>query len=140
MASCVFCNILAGREPASFVYRDDFCAAFMDIQPINPGHLLVIPNQHADSLAELDEETGAQIFRVGQRFAAALRKSGIHCQGINLYLADGAAAGQDVFHVHLHVIPRFQGDGFHIHFSPSYYRLPERSELDDIAGNIRTNL
>ncbi len=137
MTSCVFCDILAGNEPASFVYSDDLCAAFMDIQPVNPGHLLVIPNQHAASLAELDEEAGAQIFRVGQRFAAALRKSGVRCQGINLYLADGATAGQDVFHVHLHVIPRFQGDGFRVQFSPSYYRLPERSELDDIAARIR---
>ncbi len=137
---CVFCEILAGREPASFLYRDDLCTAFMDIQPVNPGHLLVIPNLHTPDLAGLEEETGAQIFRVGRRLAAALRQSDLRCQGVNLFLADGAAAGQDVFHLHLHVIPRYRGDGFGMRFSPSYFQRPPRSELDTIAGQIRSAL
>ena len=137
---CVFCEILAGKEPASFLYRDEICAAFMDIQPVNPGHLLVIPNRHARSLAELEEETGAQLFRVGRRLAGALRQSGVRCEGVNLFLADGAAAGQEVFHVHLHVIPRYAGDGFTLRFSPAYYQLPGRSELDLLAGQIRSSL
>jgi len=136
---CVFCEILAGEEPASFLYRDDRCSAFMDIQPVNPGHLLVIPNRHARYLADLDEETGAQLFRVGQRLAGALRKSGVRCQGVNLFLADGEAAGQEVFHVHLHVIPRHEGDGFGLRFSPLYYQLPPRSELDRLAEQIRSS-
>jgi len=137
---CVFCEILAGEEPASFLHRDETCTAFMDIQPVNPGHLLVIPNRHASSLAELEIETGAQLFRVAQRLAGALRQSGERCEGVNLFLADGRAAGQDVFHVHLHVIPRYAGDGHGHRFSPSYYELPGRPELDRLAEQIRSSL
>ena len=137
---CVFCEILAGEEPASFLYRDDRCSAFMDIQPVNPGHLLVIPKRHARNLADLDEETGALMFRVAQRLAGALRQSGLRCEGVNLFLADGAAAGQEVFHVHLHVIPRYAGDGFGLRFSPAYYQLPPRLELDQLAQRIRSAL
>jgi histidine triad (HIT) family protein len=109
----------------------------MDIQPINPGHLLVVPNQHASSLADLPEEVGAHMFSVAQRLAIALRKSdALRCEGVNLFIADGAAAGQEVFHVHIHVIPRFRGDGFGFRFGPGYGHRPQRSELDSIADQI----
>ncbi len=137
---CIFCEILAGEEPASFLYRDDRCSAFMDIQPVNPGHLLVIPNRHARYLADLDEETGALMFRVAQRLAGTLRQSGVRCEGVNLFLADGAAAGQEVFHVHLHVIPRYDDDGFGFRFSRAYFELPERPELDQLSQKIRSAL
>jgi len=77
----------------------------MDIQPVNSGHLLVIPNLHAQGLADLQDELAAHIFRVAKRLSTALRSSGIKCEGVNLFLADGEAAGQEVFHVHLHVFP-----------------------------------
>ena len=140
MPGCIFCDILAGRAQASFVHRDDRCAAFMDIQPITPGHLLVVPVRHAASLAELDPDTGGHIFRVAQRMAAAVRRSGIRCEGIDLFLADGAAAGQDVFHVHLHVIPRFAGDGFGLRFPPGYGRRPARADVDALAAQIASGL
>jgi len=137
MTDCIFCKILAGQLPASFVYRDETCAAFMDIQPVNPGHVLVIPNDHAASLADLDPSTGAHLFRIGQRMAAALRASGIRCEGVNFFLADGEAAGQEVFHVHLHVFPRYAGDGFGLTFGPGYITLPPRTNLDEIAAMLR---
>ncbi|MFL7867386.1 MAG: HIT family protein [Anaerolineales bacterium] len=140
METCIFCDILAGNSPASMVYQDELCSAFMDIQPVNPGHVLVIPNAHAAHLADLAEETGAHLFRIAQRTAAALRESGIKCEGVNLFLADGEAAMQDVFHVHLHVIPRYQGDGFGLRLPPEYFNKPERSELDGIAEDIRKAL
>lgn len=140
METCIFCEILAGNSPASIVHQDALCSAVMDIQPVNPGHVLVIPNQHAAFLADLDEETGAQLFRIAQRTAAALRVSGVQCEGVNFFLADGEAAMQEVFHVHLHVFPRYQGDGFGLKFSPDYFTLPERSELDGIAEDIRNAL
>jgi histidine triad (HIT) family protein len=112
----------------------------MDIQPVNPGHVLVIPNEHAAHLADLAEESGAQLFRIAQRTAAALRVSGVKCEGVNFFLADGEAAMQDVFHVHLHVFPRYQGDGFGLKLSPDYFTLPERSELDRIAEDIHNVL
>lgn len=137
---CIFCKILAGESEVSLVYRDDTCAAFMDIQPINPGHLLVVPVRHAADLAQLKEEEGAHIFRVAQRLAAALRKSGVKCEGVNLFLADGEAAMQEVFHAHLHVIPRFDGDGFEFKFSAKYFQKPERHELNKIAEKIGRRL
>lgn len=138
--SCVFCSIVRGSAPASRVYTDDLVLAFMDIRPVNRGHLLVVPIVHATHLADLDEETGAHMFRIGKRLAAALRASGLPCEGTNFWLADGAPAGQEVFHVHLHVVPRFRGDGFGFHFPPGYGQRPTRSELDQTAAGIRQAL
>jgi histidine triad (HIT) family protein len=140
MTDCVFCSILAGELPVSTVYQDDVCTAFMDIQPVTPGHLLVIPNDHATYLADLDAETGAHMFRVAQRMAEALRRSGLRCEGVNLFLANGEVAGQDVFHVHLHAIPRFRGDGFGLKLPPDYHQRPPRDELDRVAKQIREAL
>ncbi len=137
MTPCIFCDIVAGNAPASIIHRDELCTAFMDIQPVNPGHLLVVPNRHATGLADLPTEAGGHLFRVAQQIAAALRKSGVRCEGVNLFLADGAAAGQDVFHVHLHVIPRYAGDGFGFRFSPAYGTRPSREALDQLAEQIR---
>lgn len=138
MAECVFCEIVAGSRPASVVHRDKQCWAFMDIRPVNPGHVLVIPVEHASGLSDLDPEVGAQMFRVAQKVAHALRVSGVRCEGINLHLADGRAAGQEVFHVHLHVVPRYRGDGFGLRFGPDYGRLAPRTELDAIAASLQT--
>jgi len=136
MDECVFCKILAGKLPSSIVYQDDLCTAFMDIQPVNPGHVLVIPNEHAPFLVDLPEQTGAYMFPIAQRLAAALRASGVKCEGVNFFLADGEAALQDVFHVHLHIIPRYEGDGFGLQLPPDYSTRPERVELDQIAEDL----
>lgn len=107
---CVFCRIVAGTADASVVYTDDRLLAFCDVNPVNPGHLLIIPKIHSVGLADLDESDGSRMFMVAQRLAAAVRSSGLRCDGVNLFLADGKAAGQEVFHVHLHVFPRYVGD------------------------------
>jgi histidine triad (HIT) family protein len=108
----------------------------MDIRPVTPGHLLVIPRRHAPYLADLDEATGARMFVVAQRLAAALRASGLQCEGVNFFLADGEAAFQEVFHAHLHVFPRFAGDSFRI--SAGWWSVnPPRAELDAHAATIR---
>ena len=140
MDSCIFCDILTSKLPASIVYQDELCTAFMDIQPVNEGHLLVIPNEHAASLADLKPAIGSHMFAVAQRIAQAARGSGVRCQGINLFVADGAAAGQDVFHVHIHIIPRYRGDGFGFRFGPNYGQRPARTELDRVAGQVREAL
>lgn len=137
MSDCIFCQILHGEAPASFVHRDDRCSAFLDIRPVNPGHLLVIPNQHAPHLADLDADSAAHLMRVAHGLGAALRVSGLRCEGVNLFLADGEAAMQEVFHVHLHVLPRFRGDGFGLRFGPGFGHHPPRPELDDAARRIR---
>ena len=117
---CVFCKLISGELEVTVIQEDDLCLAIMDVQPINPGHALVISRRHAAYLADLDEEEGAQIFRVAQRVAGALRKCGVKCEGVNFFLADGVAAGQEVFHVHLHVIPRYASDGFSLNLPADY--------------------
>jgi histidine triad (HIT) family protein len=130
MTGCVFCAIIAGDPPASRVYEDDAVLAFLDRAPITPGHTLVVPKHHADGLAELPSELGASMWRVGQRLAAALRQADLHCEGVNFLLADGQAAGQEVFHVHLHVFPRYPGDGLQM---TADWGNPDRGELDATA-------
>jgi histidine triad (HIT) family protein len=137
LSDCVFCRIVTGIEPASIAYRDETAIAFLDIRPATPGHLLVIPRQHAADLADLDPTTGGRLFQVAQRMAVALRRSSLRCEGVNLFLADGAAAGQRVFHVHVHVLPRFSGDGFGLRVS---FGAPSRSELDRAADAVRDGL
>ncbi|MEP6689790.1 MAG: HIT family protein [Gemmatimonadaceae bacterium] len=140
MSDCIFCRILAGELPATFVHRDERCAAFMDIQPVNPGHVLLVPVRHATYLADLDVETAGEMMQLAQRLGAALRRSGLQCEGVNLFLADGAAAMQEIFHVHLHVFPRFAGDGFGLRFGPSYHERPARVALETTAAAIREAL
>lgn len=110
--------------------------ALMDINPVTTGHLMVVPKEHAAGLADLDEELGAHAFVVAMRMAAALRESSVRCEGINVFLADGEVAFQDVFHVHLHVLPRWDGDSFRIEADWSVH--PERADLDAVAAEIRS--
>ena len=140
MSNCLFCRILTGELPGAFVFRDDRCAAFMDIQPVNPGHMLVVPIRHAANLAELDNPTAGRLMQVAQILAAALRQTNLRCEGVNLFLADGKAAMQEVFHVHLHVVPRFAGDGFELRFGPANLQRPSRADLEGTGGQIRDAL
>lgn len=137
LPSCVFCEIVRGAAQSSTVYADDSVAAFMDIQPVNEGHILIVPRVHAAHLAELDGETGAHLFRVAMELSRAIGQSEVRSEGVNFFLADGEAAGQEVFHVHLHVIPRYRGDGFGFRFRAAYHLLPERARLDAVAADIR---
>ncbi len=130
----MFCEIIAGRAESSLVCEDEHVIAFMDIRPLIHGHVLVVPRVHVDYLEALDEDLGAHLFRAGHRLARALRRSGLVCEGVNLFLADGQAAFQEVFHVHLHVLPRTAGDGFQI---KAARRRPGRRELDVAAGKVR---
>lgn len=135
MEDCIFCQIIAGESPVSKFYQDDIVLGLMDISPVTTGHAMIIPKVHAANLAELDEETGKHLWTITQRTAAAIRESGVRCEGINLFLADGEAAFQDVFHVHMHVIPRYKGDPFKI--DADWDVNPSRDELDQVAGQIQ---
>lgn len=135
--SCPFCAIAAGQAPARVVCADPQVLAFLDVRPVNPGHLLVLPRQHVSTLAELEPEVGAVLFKVAQRLAIALRRSGLRCDGVNLLLADGAVAGQEVGHLHLHVIPRHGQDGFRVSANA---QSPDRAALDRTAAAIAAAL
>lgn len=135
LEDCVFCQIVAGVLPSTPVHESTSVLAIMDIDPVTPGHLLVIPKIHLPDLADLTDELATEMFAVARRLAAALRRSGVRCEGVNLFYADGEAAFQEVFHSHLHVFPRFSGDGFVI--TANWGSEPSRSELDDLAEAIR---
>jgi diadenosine tetraphosphate (Ap4A) HIT family hydrolase len=132
---CVFCEIVAGRAPVSRVHEDDQVLAFLDLHPVNPGHTLVIPRSHVVALDDLDVEVGTALWRTARQVAAALPHSGVRCDGVNLFLADGEAAGQEVPHVHLHVFPRFSGDAFRLHAD---WHAADRALLDDTAHRLAT--
>ena len=131
----MFCDILKGAALASFVYQDDICFVIMDIKPINPGHVLVIPNVHAESMINVEPQVMRHMMSIAQNLSISLRYSSVQCDGINLFLCDGVHAGQDVFHLHLHVIPRFQNDGYC--WNMISQRDYQRKDLDDVAHNLK---
>ena len=134
---CIFCAIAAREAKASVVYADETVVVFMDLTPVTPGHLLVVPRKHAVGLEDLDVATSARVWSKGHEMARALRRSGLRCEGINMFLADGEVAFQEVFHFHLHVFPRYVGDGFTI---GAQWKARERSLLDAEARAIQTAL
>jgi len=136
MSSCTLCDLVAHTIPVSVAYEDSIIFAFMDIKPVNYGHVVIIPKRHVVYLAELDDDTGAELFKVTMRVAQAVRRSDIKCEAVNLFLADGQAAGQEEFHVHMHVIPRYKGDAFTLQID--YPVTPTREDLDRIAERIRS--
>ena len=137
MDQCVFCRILAGEVPSSQVLDNDLIVAFLDIRPANPGHTLVLPRRHVESFTELSPMEVEQLALCGQRIAAALKQGFDGCEAVSFSLADGAAAGQDVPHTHLHVVPRRAGDGLGWRAAG---QLQARETLDASASQLRTAL
>ena len=133
---CIFCEILAGNSPASFTYQDDNVVAFMDVQPITHGHMLVVPREHAELMADLNDAVAMRTFRVARQLSAIVRST-LGAGGVNLFVADGETAFQDVPHFHVHVIPRYPKDGFGLTFPAKYGQPPSRAELETIASAIR---
>lgn len=108
--SCVFCAVVAGDAPAVRIYEDDDYLAILDIRPFTRGHTLVLPKRHTVDLTDTPAKTVAEMMAIGQRIARAARVSGLHADGNNIAINDGRAAFQSVFHIHLHVVPRRDGD------------------------------
>ena len=134
---CVFCQVIRGEQPASFTYQDDTVVAFMDIQPITQGHMLVVPREHAVLMTDINETASMRTFRVARKLAAVARYT-LGASGVNLIVMDGEAAYQDVPHFHVHVIPRYPRDGFGLTFPDTYERPVARAQLDAIAAAIRS--
>jgi len=133
----IFTEILSGRAPASFVYRDAMVAAFLDIAPLSEGHCLVVPIEESARLANLSPDTVKHLAAVAQEVGGALQRSDPTITGLNWLMCDGADAGQEVPHVHLHVIPRRQGDGLRF---GGRSRKAARAELDAWAERIAERL
>lgn len=136
MTNCIFCKIIAGQIPSTRVHEDEHTVAFMDIGQVNPGHVLVVVKPHVENIAGLDDALAAAVFRTTARVAKAVQAA-FRPQGISVYQANGAAAGQTVFHLHLHVIPRREGDGMELVWP---VKNPPREQLEENAGKIRAQL
>lgn len=137
MNDCIFCKIAAGEIPATKVYEDDEVLAFMDIGPIVKGHVLVMPKKHFDPITETPDFLVAKMHLTAKRIALALQE-GLEVDGVNIMQNNGAAAGQEVPHIHIHVIPRFEGDGHHWNWNAKKYDNVE--EMSELAGKIRGRL
>lgn len=139
-ASCIFCRIVRGEAPAHFVLKEELVSAFMDIFPSSRGHVLVIPNRHAVTIWDLTDEEAGRILQAARRIAHALRAA-LEPAGLNLLQSNGRAAGQEVFHFHLHLIPRYGGDeGLRFRLRPPDYVPPSAEGLADVAARLRQAL
>lgn len=135
---CVFCEIAAGRATATEICRERDVLAFLDHSPRNPGHVLVVPLAHAENLLEVPPATLAHMAELAQRLARALRATDLRTDGLQLLMNTGRPAGQSVFHAHLHLIPRYDGEPE----SPAGVKRPVRSpeELEPVAVKLRAAL
>jgi histidine triad (HIT) family protein len=136
MEDCVFCKIVAKQIPATVVHEDKDTLAFMDIGQVNPGHVLVALKQHAENIFALDEAQAAAVFRSAAKVARAIRAA-FQPGGLSVYQANGKAAGQTVFHLHIHLVPRHEGDGMELTWP---VKNPPRERLADYADKIRAKL
>ena len=132
---CIFCDLIHGAAEVSVCYEDRDAIAFMDIQPVAPGHVLVVPRKHYESLVDIPREAAMHLFDVAMRLGPTVRQVS-DAEGMNIVVSSGAAAGKDVFHYHVHLIPRHAGDGFEIPLPFPGSSLPDRTLLDAMAARI----
>lgn len=133
MSDCVFCRIVAGQIPSTRVYEDEHALAFMDLGQVNPGHVLVAVKRHAENVFALDETQAAAVAGASLRVARAIREA-FKPEGLSVYQANGKAAGQTVFHYHVHLLPRHAGDGMELVWP---VKNPPRELLEEYAAKIR---
>lgn len=134
-AHCIFCDLIQGAGEVSVCYEDANAIAFMDVQPVNVGHVLVVPRDHYESLCDVPPEIAMQLFDVSMRLVPIIRDV-TGCADMNLVVNSGEAAGQDVFHYHVHLIPRRQADGFDVPLPFPASEMPDRTFLDATAARI----
>ena len=137
--TCKFCDLIHGAGEASICYEDADAVAFMDVQPVNPGHVLVVPRRHFERVEDVPAELSAHLFRVASRLAPAVKRVA-GAEGMNIIVNSGRAAGQDEPHYHVHVIPRCTGDGFDVPLPFAGSSMPDRTLLDATAVRIMTEL
>lgn len=135
--SCIFCKIVRGEIPASIIFEDDICMAFMDAFPINEGHSLLIPKKHFVNMFDVDEDVVAHLARRLVDLTKRVKKATGE-EGVLNTVANGVGAGQDVPHLHFHAIPRSKGSPFGFRFPPGYRdSMADRVDLDNMAKKIR---
>jgi histidine triad (HIT) family protein len=133
--SCSFCDLIHGAGEVSMCFEDADVVAFMDIQPVNAGHVLVVPREHFESLDDIPPRLAMHLYEVATQLAPVVKHVG-EADGMNIVVNSGRAAGQDVFHYHVHVIPRREGDGFDVPLPFPGSSMPDRTVLDMNAARI----
>lgn len=129
---CIFCKIAKGEIPSKTIYEDEEFRVILDLAPATKGHALILPKKHADNLYELSDETAASAMKLARKLAL-LMKEKLHCDGLNLVQNNGAVAGQTVSHFHVHIIPRYEGDGQSINWVKGE---PSQEELEAVRKEI----
>lgn len=133
--SCVFCRIIGGEEMVSLVHEDDRTLAFLDTQPMNTGHTLIVTRDHYETLFDMPEDLAAHCLKVARRIAPGIQRA-MDAQAINIFSANGKAGGQDVPHFHLHLIPVREGEPFALQLPMPDAPIPSRSALDVTAARV----
>ena len=136
MSDCVFCKIVARQIPATVVHEDDQVLAFMDLGQVNPGHVLVTLKAHVENLFGLEPAQAGAVASAAARIARGIRAA-FSPEGLSVYQANGKAAGQTVFHYHMHLVPRYEGDGMALSWP---VKNPPRQKLEEYAAKIRSAL
>jgi len=131
--SCEFCKLARKEDEASVVFEDERTMAFLDIRPVNDGHTLVIPKAHYENIYEIPDDELAYLYKVVKKVAGAAKKA-VKAEGISITQHNGRAALQRVFHLHVHIIPRYEGQGFP---RPDELSLAKREKLEETATKIR---
>jgi histidine triad (HIT) family protein len=134
-AHCIFCRIIGGEEMVSLVHEDDRTLAFLDIQPMNKGHTLIVTKDHYETLFDMPEDLAAHCLAVARRIAPGIKRA-MRAQAINIFSANGKAGGQDVLHFHLHLIPVKDGEPFALQLPMPDAPIPSRSDLDITAARV----
>ena len=137
MSDCIFCKIVKKEIPATVVYEDDDVLVFMDIGPIIKGHVLVVSKQHHDPVTETPDEVVAKLHLAAKRVAQA-QMNGLGADGVNIMQNNGKASGQEVPHIHVHVIPRYADDGHHWNWNAKKY--DDFGEMEKLADKLRKQL
>lgn len=128
MNKCIFCKIISGDIPSSALYEDEDYKAIMDISPASRGHVIILSKKHFANLFDLEDDVARKLLLVAKRIALAMKEE-LKCDGINFLQNNGEAAGQSVFHIHFHLIPRYKGDNVHLTWTPGKYQDGEAAEL-----------
>jgi histidine triad (HIT) family protein len=134
--SCIFCKIVKKQLPSSVIYEDDLMIAFLDIRPVNEGHTLIIPKEHYADIFDIPSELLGKIHQVTKKIAIAVKEAVI-ADGISIIQQNGKAANQDIFHLHVHVIPQFTGKRIK---SFSDLQIAAQNQLDQAAAKIKQHL
>jgi histidine triad (HIT) family protein len=136
---CIFCDLIRGAAEVSICYEDATAIAFLDIQPVNPGHVLVVPRRHYEVLQDIPRDVGLHLYQVATRLIPVIQEAA-GADDMNIVVNSGAAAGQNVMHYHIHLIPRKEGDGFDVPLPFPGSEMPNRQQLDAMAARIGSML